>query len=244
MEQQQQQQQQQEMSDEQLSRLTLIAEKISAALIHRDENNNLYYIENYDSIVELPITKIGNLPVEVILKINESSIKLNVFRRFAKDRPDSKIKELYTTRTFSRVQFELNAILVDALTFLKNTISRMYLNKFEGMLTFDDYQFNGTLVTDGLKYDHDSVFANGFFPSEHSNCEFTYNFCCVCLDLTTSKTPCNHFLCIDCEEKLQFDEEVEVEMEEDDDSDDENENGKKFLYYRKCPMCRLWLGHL
>ena len=224
------------ISEERLAGLKVAAQKMAAFFADRNSN--------YDSIVELPIIKICNLPVEVILKIDEMSVTVNVLRKFAEGRPDSKYREFYSTRTFALVHSSMLTTLLSALTFLKMAIPRFYLNKFEGKLTYDDFEFNGEILTDGSKKVIESAFSQEFVPSEYSNCEFAYNSCCVCLELTLSKTPCNHSLCIECEERLQFDEEVEFDMEEDDDSDDENENGKKVLHYRKCPMCRLWLGHM
>lgn len=46
---------------------------------------------------------------------------------------------------------------------------------------------------------------------ESSNIIFNYSECCVCLDKTTTKTSCNHYLCAKCESQIKT---------------------------RTCPMCR------
>jgi hypothetical protein len=53
------------------------------------------------------------------------------------------------------------------------------------------------------------------------NIELDYQKCCCCLEITKTKTKCNHNLCIECWGKLP-----DILNSDEDDS------------YKKCPICR------
>lgn len=64
--------------------------------------------------------------------------------------------------------------------------------------------------------------------SEHIKYVAEYGCCCVCMDNTMTKTSCNHWLCMECEGKIQ----KKTEDDNDDKSTDEE------YEEAKCPICR------
>jgi hypothetical protein len=197
--------------------------------IVRMTNNELFYLMtaaiealtptthycDHTEYTTLPILKICDIAVNVYLRVRPSRVTLIVQKKAL----DAEAREVYNF--FDKV-FEHDGT-PDSVT---NTISNVLFWLLDTLSKFKFDKFHGKFVTDETN-DLIHVFSQAFSPSQFPTCEFSYSDCCVCLELTTSKTPCNHFLCFECEEKLSFD-----EMVEDGDNDDDE------TLYKKCPVCR------
>ena len=163
----------------------------------------------------LPILKICDIAVNVYLRVRPSRVTLLIQKKPL----DSEERDIYNF--FDKV-FEhegtpdsVTTTIANVLFWLVDALPKFKFDKFNGKFKLDE--------TNDLIH----IFSQAFIPSHFPTCEFSYSDCCVCLELTTSKTPCNHFLCLECEEKLAFDEIVE-----DGDGDDDE------TLYKKCPVCR------
>lgn len=92
-----------------------------------------------------------------------------------------------------------------------------------GSLTYD----MGSRFVTALLNRHEYIYDICTLP----NVTLTADKCCVCLNMTESKTKCNHHLCLRCWTRLP-----DVEASEDEDSD-----GSIPEIGHSCPMCRRFM---
>lgn len=176
----------------------------------------------------LPINKICNLPVKVFLDVTATKVEFKIERQYAYNRKESGV-EFLEIKTFNRENDTLTGTIINVLLWMHDNLSKYQVDKFTGKLIREDDE-NPERQPYHIQKNFAKIFACDCYP----NCKFQYDFCCVCFDPTVSTTPCGHYLCIECEEQIPFDEKVEINNGDEDSEGDEENDAK----YRKCPICR------
>lgn len=154
---------------------------------------------NYDNIITnlergddkpIPIFTIDNVSVVVVLqKMTNDAVLL-------------RIQSFFSHSTLFWIQFSNDISLTK---FFTETIHNLKYNKLLEKL---QVELNNGII-------HDLI---NLIPT-NDNIQYDFGECSVCLDKTTSKTNCNHFICLSCETQLHI-------------------KSVSTKTHKKCPMCR------
>jgi len=98
-------------------------------------------------------------------------------------------------------------------------------------LTFD--KFNGKLIEKKEMIDFSTIFT---CFENIEQIEMEYNKCSCCFEKTKTKTKCNHYLCIECWDKIE-----RIYCEECNEGEDDCEN--EDCGQKRCPICRKDIEH-
>lgn len=199
-----------------------------------NRNENVCY---YD--FELPIKKMFGLHVKAIVKVCrytalELNIKatnlyyLNEFDNFIEHR-------LFHANYGKNIKMEERTIKYyeDLLIMIFETMQNIKFNKFEGKFQSertDNCYMCSWYVSKKASLDIPNTF-ECFENMEHI--ELTYDKCCVCFENTSTKTLCDHYLCVECNDKINI---IYCEC------GGHGEDCEERCGYRPCPCCRKDLG--
>jgi hypothetical protein len=178
------------------------------------------YILNF----KFPIKELDNIPVTVTLilyekdyktislKIESSKIYISNDFDFDENGPENVEKYIYNNEEILKDDDPKYTIefIQEALTIINHKLSNIRFNKYYGKFSYKTYETYETPSFEDWK--------NYLNMSE---VKLEFNECCVCLEMTTTKTHCNHSLCYYCWSKLNYSESEEINEET-----------------LKCPYCR------
>jgi len=115
----------------------------------------------------------------------------------------------------SRLYTGNNGWYIDPFTFYLEFSLNNHYKYLDSGSTLEDF----TTMIEGLHHMRFDVLSGEFInPSKlvksmytprampmfhHPNIEMDYTECCICMEYTVSKTPCNHPLCLRCDQKLK-----------------------------------------
>ena len=169
-----------------------------------------------DRSITLPIKKISNISVEVIIRKqtkNKYILNINPIE-FSVGEDESLYISIYdnncggATYAMQEDKFIERVVHCTLLGLKKIKIDKLY-----GLFTNDEPSLKEKKIRDMW-----AIFCQEFKDDEHM--EMTIKECCVCFTMTQSRTNCDHSVCLECISKLKP---VEIV------------DGAKHI---GCPMCR------
>jgi hypothetical protein len=184
--------------------------------------NNIYPEKGFIYKYKLPVKELDDIPVNLILCLYEQethkhieliieSSKLYLATddtEYDEDGPDD--VEVYT---FNNIEINRDDDPKYTVEFIQEALRIVY-NKLSE-LSFDKYTGYFVNQTTKLSFEDWKTFLN------IEKVTLDFNECCVCLEMTSTQTKCNHYLCYKCWSNLKY-------------TSSDNFNEETF----KCPYCR------
>jgi hypothetical protein len=142
--------------------------------------------------------------------LNVESANYNIHLTITHTQMDT-YDDLFSTR----IEEPANLSFLYDREILSNTLDKMKRKLLELQFSI----FSGVFITTTPKFEMESSFFEDI-----PTIKFKGEECCICHDITNTKTKCEHYLCVPCFQQIKIIQ------------DEDDEDGEHLL--RPCPLCR------
>lgn len=172
-------------------------------------------IPRTSNIIIVPIKQIDNIPVIVTFTYEGNNEKIHYLVCVIELAP----KIGYNMSELIVRDFDDEFPLEKGIKLIFEKIEKLKYNKTNGLF-YDHSKNDGNSVEENIMVTMFSIIKN------YENTRSSISECCVCYEITETRTSCEHNVCIACYSKIDVFEKKWVQYH------------RKDLFYKKCPMCR------
>ena len=177
-------------------------------------------------VYTLPIESIDGVRVKCDMffmyqtNINRTDLVIGGMNVFRREDEESCVMKLYEWKQKTNIADLTIPDAVEMITNMMAQLGGVKYNKLDNMLRCE---------TKPNKLKAVQQITRSLFDLPNIKMKYSDSICCVCHDMTSSRTPCGHELCLQCLEKMPYTEPPDNQGWE------EGQKGKT------CPMCREFL---